>query len=126
MIRDKSCENCRYFEKSQITEPCKSCLAAYSTTKQLMSWELSDDETQSATIARLTAEVEALKDAARWIPVSERLPEVKQLVMVAVKHAQSAKYAQLTVNNTWRTWGGEYVFSSVTHWQPLPQPPEAE
>lgn len=58
-----------------------------------------------------------------WISVKERLPNEKQRVIVRCN----------TVGTTvgWRLWG-EWVTdlgdggSEVTHWMPLPEPPEKE
>ena len=59
----------------------------------------------------------------QWIPVTKRLPEEKQRVLVRCK----------TVGTTvgWRLWG-EWMTdlgdggSEVTHWMPLPKPHKPE
>ena len=66
------------------------------------------------------AEVKAKRS---WISVKDRLPDEKQRVLVRCK----------TVGTTvgWRLWG-EWMTdlgdggSKVTHWMPLPEPPEKE
>ena len=69
----------------------------------------------------------ALREQVRWIPVSERLPEYQQRVLFFSErislgvHSEKARY--------WATDGYTYPgdwYDTVTHWMPLPQPPEAE
>ncbi|MEN0630598.1 DUF551 domain-containing protein [Phytobacter ursingii] len=56
-----------------------------------------------------------------WIPVTERLPEVGSTIMVHMDNPQhsATDYAIATYD--------KYGFSraKVTHWQPLPNPPDA-
>lgn len=64
----------------------------------------------------------------RWIPVSERLPERGELVLTANKF-DGVNYSYLTNSGDWYSannirydsWTRE---SYVTHWMPLPKPPE--
>lgn len=63
----------------------------------------------------------------RWIPCSERLPEKNVEVL-----AYSPYWGKIVV----AMWGGEYWLeqwtdddleqSEITHWMPLPEPPESE
>jgi len=70
-----------------------------------------------AEIKELEAELAALREANRWIPVSERLPENGQEILA------------LGRNKTVDSWlyypAVEGVFRlEYTHWRPLPEPPE--
>ena len=64
----------------------------------------------------------------RWIPVSERLPKVRQRILVYCE----SKTIEMHV--TACTYMGGYLgheqFSrhvrNVTHWMPLPEPPKGE
>lgn len=61
-----------------------------------------------------------------WIPCSERMPEDHQLVLF-----HDGKKTHYGWSSTWlegwnsRTDNEFYENNQVTHWQPLPQPPEA-
>lgn len=59
-------------------------------------------------------------DTGGWIPVAERLPEMGEQVMVAVKDFGIGTdcYGD---SPTWENFGDD-----VTHWQPLPPLPKGE
>ena len=67
------------------------------------------------------AELEA---AHRWISVSERLPEENVAVLVVTKRNRNPVVAWMRLG-LWRSRGVDFALS-VTHWMPLPQPPEAQ
>ena len=64
----------------------------------------------------------------RWIPVSERLPEYNQRVMVYCesktieKHVTACTYFGIRYGA--KRWSRHC--RNVTHWMPLPQPPKGE
>lgn len=71
----------------------------------------------------------------KWISVKERFPEYKTAVLGyglrSKKYSETDKFPAAHVVYTrgedegWFTfWNNEYV--AVTHWMPLPQPPEEE
>ena len=68
--------------------------------------------------ARLTAELTALREQVRWIPVSERLPEKDG--------AYIGWDGTLYVGFTWDERFSVMFPNTVTHWMPLPLPPEGE
>jgi hypothetical protein len=66
---------------------------------------------------QLRAEVERLREAQRWIPVEERLPEANTAVLT--------RWRGETFSVDWRFPSGEWTTGSfVTHWMPLPPPPK--
>ena len=74
---------------------------------------------------------------AEWIPVSERLPQICTNVLVAgrMKYRWEHKYLQFVdeaffnereffeTSNDWYEGQDEF---EITHWMPLPKPPEEE
>lgn len=66
---------------------------------------------------QLRAEVERLKEARRWIPVSKAHPPANKMVLVCI-----GRWYHLTVSciDQFGVWRG-YL---PTHWMPLPQPPK--
>jgi hypothetical protein len=77
-------------------------------------------------LAKLEAEVMAAieaQNAQRWIPVTERLPERNDKILAYTP--QKPGYAELIeVSRGFMAQLGHRT--SITHWQPLPQPPKGE
>ena len=86
-------------------------------------------EAQQTRIAQLEAE---LKEERRWIPVEERLPEPDKQVLAIV----SGRWENITFDRAYElmSWSSdegwireawpELEDPEVTHWKPLPEPPE--
>jgi hypothetical protein len=71
----------------------------------------------------LQAEITRLQSEARWIPVSDRLPELKtdDLVLCVIKNDMRGTWV-----DTRTFWVASKLFSGssqVTHWKYLPTPP---
>ena len=65
------------------------------------------------------AELERIREARRWIPVEERLPETRDPVLTLwISGMQSVK--QYDEQHGWNTG------AHVTHWMPLPELPKKE
>lgn len=87
------------------------------------------DVNQDANGEFITAAVnhlDALLDAAeamRWISVEERFPEVKKDTLFLVFRPEHGERVNVTT-----FWHDTKVFnlSGVTHWMPMPQPPEPQ
>ena len=103
-------------------------------------WEtpitLGDDLTEAADrIEAQAKEIEKLRgQLPRWIPVTERLPELDELVLVIASGKPKENitldgaielatlYSDGWCLETWPEWTG----ANVTYWMPLPEPPEVE
>ena len=71
-----------------------------------------------------------------WISVNDRLPKHKQEVLTALNYVGSPKLCQCTFVERYCSdkvdWinvfvglnGGLYPYHGVTHWMPLPKPPQ--
>lgn len=90
-------------------------------------------ENQNAHIAALQQEIEKLRrQVPRWIPVEERRPEYNARVLAFDMRAKN-KYIGIWTrekdpddgNDCWfDSAGWWYAFDEITHWMPLPEPPE--
>lgn len=88
-------------------------------------------EAQQTRIAQLEAE---LKKERQWIPVGERLPEPDKKVLAIV----SGRWENITFDRAYElmSWSSdegwimeawpELEDPEVTHWMPLPEPPEVD
>ena len=81
--------------------------------------------------ASLTAELAALKEAGRWVAVSERLPdpsETKKWSVVVTAYDPSKRYAVPAYvqfdSGKWVAITGGFI--NPTHWKPIDQPPAPE
>ena len=59
----------------------------------------------------------------RWIPASERKPELGQMVLWAYRYDENDEYEEYTIEILPH---GEEVLVDDCFWMPLPQPPEQE
>lgn len=135
------CKKCLFYK----TEPVPEDLAG---KVNLTAWSSCDVDAvglaaadrianQSTHIAALQQEIEKLRaQLPRWIPVEERLPELQScgvstvvLGLIKSENAPSLnKLYDLTLcvycdNGIW-SMPGRYV--AITHWMPLPEPPEVK
>ena len=64
-----------------------------------------------------------------WIPVTERLPEAGERVLCYCR-ANIYEVMKMRTDGDWvhndKVYDSAYMSGFVTHWMPLPQPPEEE
>lgn len=81
---------------------------------------------------RMYYEIEELEEQVpRWILVSERLPDENMEVLAWNGGGQCLKPWQGHVlceyrNGEWRESQESDLYPGITHWMPLPEPPEVE
>lgn len=61
----------------------------------------------------------------RWIPCSERMPEVETRVLLAHEN-RDIMIGELCDIKIFDTDNGFVKLEDITHWMPLPEPPEKE
>ena len=65
-----------------------------------------------------------------WVPVSERLPEEGEPVLVAIRFRHWTDEMPTLIVSSWYEHEdfcgdeNDIPYQGVTHWQPLPEPPE--
>ena len=116
---------------------CATCLYApdnweETAEKVIQHWNTRPIEAALLTRAESAeAELATLREQTRWILVSERLPEHFDLVQVALgfgggvceaRHSEPRKFDYTCKG--WHTVDGFCLRDDVTHWMPLPIPPE--
>ena len=67
--------------------------------------------------------------ARRWIPVEERLPEEFATVLVVISTPSGSHVSFMSRHSQdgfWQHADGDIDEINVTHWMPLPEPPEVK
>lgn len=76
-------------------------------------------------IDALRAENEQLREAARWIPVTERLPQISGIYQVyRVLNQYAIPFGYMYWDGHNRMWGSSWEGAQITHWRPLPDLPQ--
>lgn len=65
----------------------------------------------------------AIAHKPRWISVEERLPEIRKAVLITDGIDVGTGWMN---QGWWNTWFTDIRRDEVTHWMPLPEPPEEE
>ena len=63
-----------------------------------------------------------------WIPTAEQLPAVGEIVLI-VRHSYNGdpvrvEQATLRPDGRWKAIGHKFTQANVTHWTPMPVPPQ--
>lgn len=114
-----------WFDKGEIEEAYRINRGGIFSQRILEDWiTLHDELLKSNTeIGKLRAELINLREANRWIPVGERLPDDNVAVMICLENNcidimyHEADRWHMDYN------GIAYADDCVTHWRPLPEPP---
>lgn len=61
-----------------------------------------------------------------WIPVTERLPEHFEPVLLWESNEEDVYTGELDANDEWFIAGFPFENFTFTHWMPLPEPPKGE
>ena len=132
---ENACEHCPYWKEEEVPEeerPIYGADTMHSCDVDRVGLDGADlIERLTARCARYAEEIAVAQERTRWIPVTERLPEVwrndenAELVNYMIYspdfgvdignyHAKAKKWLCMALPCT------------VTHWRPLPEPPEVE
>lgn len=79
-----------------------------------------------ADVTHIPANMMLEADKATWICVEERLPENDEHYLVWCSDNNSHELALYFGDGEWLTEDLENITRVVTHWMPLPKPPEGE
>lgn len=111
-------------------------IASFSEAKSLVAQAADAIEELTAIAESYKRSMEAWADEAaraqsRWIPVTERLPEMHEEVLVCNKYYGETALGYSTVavwdGSDWIcTWDMESRLHCITHWMPLPPAPESQ
>ena len=85
--------------------------------------QLAEADSRIKELEQRLAEAEA--KIPRWIPVGERLPEHNQLIAILTEHEKLCGEFYLDRFVVRDFTGVCFDASCVTHWMPLPEPPES-
>lgn len=126
---ENACEHCPYWKEEKVPEeerPIYGADTMHSCDVDRVGLDGADlIERLTARCARYAEEIAVAQERTRWIPVTERLPEVGRRVLATsgafvgeAFRAQSGEWARI-----YGPWN-DFLERSVTHWMPLPEGPK--
>lgn len=132
MSEQYRCSECGHLVEIQDDAICDVCNIGkmqhlrYTKGGDGSHWEGCEEVHLDCRIAQLEAELARLNAERRWIPVSEKLPEIgfAGLCQVAGNGYVIARYAPYDSKEGWTS--DEIGYCEVTHYSPLPPAPESE
>jgi len=116
------CENClTIIYKSKVTPTvCPHCESG-------KMFDIGDSIADH--ILNLESTADRLQQASRWIPTSEKYPEDNRVVIAVSKFSEGYHVFPSWFKDGKFHYQAEMIYeceTAVTHWQPLPTPPEGE
>lgn len=116
MIYDTDTIQPHGYDKDRLIEELKKCKNEVTAPADFV-WN------NAVGVCIATVEEQPTTDG--WIPVSERLPEVKKMVLVTYRHTQGFEYNEIAYrgeDGEWYSRSFDWLLdnNSVIAWQPLP------
>lgn len=115
----KRLRKCASYDPRFVIQDCEDAADAIEDLEKSLAIALL--EYQIANNKRIMTE-EYAKQKQRWIPVTERLPEDRNMVLATVDGVVRIAFYG---NYMWEEIETYSIFYP-THWMPIPQPPESE
>ena len=132
---ENACEHCSYWKEDEVPEeerPIYGADTMHSCDVDRVGLDGADlIERLTDRCARYAEEIAVAQERQRWIPVEERLPEDRSdVLVVAYWHERWGVYMGWCAPER-AAWSvhvgiGDRSDIAVTHWMPLPEPPEEE
>ena len=132
---ENACEHCPYWKKEEVPEeerPIYGADTMHSCDVDRVGLDGADlIERLTTRCARYAEEIAVAQERTRWIPVTERLPEVwrNDETSELVNYMIYSPYFGVDIGNYHaeaKTWLCAALPCTVTHWMPLPEGPEEE
>ena len=130
---ENACEHCPYWKEEKVPEEERPIYGAdtwHSCDVDRVGLDGADlIERLTDRCAQYAEEIAVAQERTRWVPVDERLPEdpvQKVLIFVPHPHGNIVDVGRYLGADGWVLEGWYLTQSSVTHWMPLPEPPEEE
>lgn len=137
---ENACEHCPYWKEGEVPEeerPIYGADTMHSCDVDRVGLDGADlIERLADRCARYAEEIAVAQERTRWIPVTERLPELQSwgastVVLGLIKNENAPslnKLHDLTLcvycdNGIWSMPGR---YAAITHWMRMPTPPEVE
>lgn len=135
---ENACEHCPYWKEAKVPEEERPIYGAdtwHSCDVDRVGLDGADlIERLTDRCARYAEEIAVAQERQRWIPVTERLPELQSwgastVVLGLIKNENAPSFNilhDLTLcvycdNGIWSMPGR---YAAISHWMPLPEPPE--
>lgn len=135
---ENACEHCPYWKEEEVPEeerPIYGADTMHSCDVDRVGLDGADlIERLTARCARYAEEIAVAQERTRWIPVSERLPEISNswgvsdvvLCIISDPSGYPPPNPGLCVYLEDGRWTCHGQIVRVTHWMPLPEPPKEE